>query len=271
MDIVQGDWAKARWASENYEERLSMIVVTSWDDGYPADMKIAELLDRHGLTGTFFVCVENSEGRPVLEKAALRELDKRFEIGAHPSLQVRFNTLENQRIDEEIRDGKTGLEEILGHRVDGLAYPLGSVTSYAVKSLRKNGLRYARTTENFRFDVGEDPYRVPTTLQIFPHPKQVYIRNFIKRGHLKKRWSYFRHAMTCGPLWDTLDAMVEDCSKRDGVLHLWGHSWEIEQYDLWQELDALFSRIKQFAPVPKTVAQSIDNTVGNTLQKIISG
>jgi len=47
-----------------------MIVFTSCDDGYPADMKIADLLDRHGLKGTFFVCIENSEGRPVLEKAA---------------------------------------------------------------------------------------------------------------------------------------------------------------------------------------------------------
>ena len=26
-----------------------MIIVTSWDDGYPADMKIADLLDRHGV------------------------------------------------------------------------------------------------------------------------------------------------------------------------------------------------------------------------------
>ena len=247
-----------------------MIIVTSWDDGYPADMKIADLLDRHGLTGTFFVCIENSEGRPVLEKAALRELDKRFEIGIHPSLQARFNTIENQRIDEEIRGGKMSLEEILGHRVDGLAYPLGSVTSYAVKSLRKNGMRYARTIENFRLDVGNDQYRVPTTLQIFPHKRHIYIRNFIKRGHLKRRWGCFRHAMICGSLWDALDCIAEDCSRRDGVLHLWGHSWEIEEYDCWQELDAFLSRIKQFALIPKTVGQSIDHLGSDTLQEKVS-
>jgi len=236
-----------------------MIVVTSWDDGYPADMKIADLLDRHGLKGTFFVCNENSEGRSVLEKVALRELDKRFEIGIHPSLQARFNTVENQRIDAEICAGKTGIEEIVGHRVDGFAYPLGLVTSYAVESLRKNGVRYARTTENFRIDVGKDPYRVPTTLQIFPHTKQVYIRNFIKRGHYNRRWGCFRHAMNNGSLWDTLDSFAEDCSRRDGVLHLWGHSWEIEEYNLWHDLDALFFRLRQFSPIPMTVAQSLDH------------
>jgi len=237
-----------------------MIIVTSWDDGYPADMKIADLLDRHGLTGTFFVCIENSEGRPVLEKAALRELDKRFEIGSHTYNHTQLNGIENKRIDEEIRGGRMGLEEILGHSVDGFCYPRGHVTSYAVKSLRKNGVRYARTIENFCLDVGDDQYRVPTTLQIFPHKKQVYIRNFIKRGHLKRRWGCFRHAMICGSLWDALDCIAEDCSRRDGVLHLWGHSWEIEEYDLWQELDAYLSRLKQFAPTPKTVAQSIDLT-----------
>ena len=141
-----------------------MIIVTSWDDGYPADMKIADLLDRHGLTGTFFVCIENSEGRPVLEKAALCELDKRFEIGNHTHTHTRLNGIENKCIDEEIRGGKMVLEEILGHSVDGFCYPGGYITSYAMNSLRKNGVRYARTIENFCLDVGKDPYRVPTTL-----------------------------------------------------------------------------------------------------------
>ena len=241
-----------------------MIVVTSWDDGYPADTKIADLLDRHGLTGTFFVPIENSEGRPVLDKGALRELDTRFEIGSHTRSHVRLDTIENNRIDEEIRGGKMGLEEILGHSVEGFCYPQGRVTSYTVKSLRKHGVRFARTIENFRLNVGKDPYRIPTTLQIFQHRNQTYVRNFVRRGNRKGRWSCFWLTMTSPSLWDALDLIAEDCAKRDGVLHLWGHSWEIEDHSLWQDLDAYLSRLRQFAPIPKTVAESIDHIGSNT-------
>jgi len=242
-----------------------MIVVTSWDDGYPADMKIADLLDRHGLTGTFFVPIENSKGRPVLSKADLRELGSRFEIGNHTRTHTRMNGNDKKLIEEEIRGGKMGLEQILGCSVDGFCYPGGQVTPYVVNSLRKNGVRYARTTTNFHLDVGSDRYHVPTTFQIFQHEKLVYVRNFIKRGHFKKRWGCFQHAMMNDSLWDTLDSIAEDCSGYDGVLHLWGHSWEIEQNDLWRELDAYFSRLKQFAPTPKTVGQSIDHIPSNEL------
>lgn len=236
-----------------------MIVVTSWDDGYLADMKVADLLDRHGLTGTFFVPIKNSEGRPVVDKVALREIDTRFEVGSHTRNHVRLNTIDNNRIDEEIRGGKMGLEEILGHSVEGFCYPGGRVTSYAAESLCKNGIRYARTVENFRLNVGKDRYRIPTTLQIFQHRKQAYVQNFLRRGNRKRRLGCFWRTMIGGSLWDTLDSIAEVCADQDGVLHLWGHSWEIENFDLWRDLDAYLSRLKQFAPIPKTVAESIDH------------
>lgn len=67
-----------------------MIIVTSWDDGYPADMKIAELLDRHGLMGTLFIPIVNSEGRPVLDKVALRELNMHFSMRQCGACKVLF-------------------------------------------------------------------------------------------------------------------------------------------------------------------------------------
>ena len=236
-----------------------MIVVTSWDDGPPADLKMADLLDRHGLAATFFVLIENSEGRAVMNKEALREIDRRFEIDSHTHSHVRLNTIENKRVDEEILGGKLGLEEILGHEVDGFCYPGGVVTPYAVKSLQKHGVRFARTVENMRLDVGKDPHRVPTTLQIFQHKKMVYVRNFIKKGNRQRRLGCFWHTMTSDSLWDRLNRLTEDCARQDGVLHLWGHSWEIEHYDLWRGLDAYFSNLKKFAPIPKTVAEIIDH------------
>ncbi len=32
-------------------------------------------------------------------------------------------------------------------------------------------------------------------------------------------------------------------AKNGGVFHLWGHSWSIEQYNLWPELEEVFKYI----------------------------
>jgi len=31
--------------------------------------------------------------------------------------------------------------------------------------------------------------------------------------------------------------------KEDAVFHLWGHSWEIEKYDMWKKLEKLLQHI----------------------------
>ena len=60
------------------------IVTTSWDDGDPQDLRVAELLDSRGLKGTFYVPIIGYDGRRILEPAELRSLASGgFEIGAH--------------------------------------------------------------------------------------------------------------------------------------------------------------------------------------------
>ena len=56
-------------------------MTTSWDDGHPLDMRIAEMLAKHGLTGTFYA--PRSAETEVMPMAQLKELSRSFEIGAH--------------------------------------------------------------------------------------------------------------------------------------------------------------------------------------------
>ena len=60
-----------------------LLVTTSWDDGHPSDLRVADLLEKHGLSGTFYVPSTNSEGRPVMRSIEIAELGRRFEIGGH--------------------------------------------------------------------------------------------------------------------------------------------------------------------------------------------
>ena len=56
-------------------------ITTSWDDGHPLDLRVAELLAKHGLPGTFYVPMRAEHG--TMTTAQLRELSGAFEIGAH--------------------------------------------------------------------------------------------------------------------------------------------------------------------------------------------
>lgn len=234
-----------------------MNVVTSWDDGHPADLRVAELLNRHQLRGTFFVPIKNSEGRSVLRSSELRDLDTQHEIGSHTYSHTRLDTLTHVRIHEEILSGKTGLEDVLGHSVDGFCYPGGVVTPYAVECLRQNEFHYARTIENFRLDKGEDKFRVPTTIQAFQHSKPVYVRNFVKRANRLKRTYCFWRAVASDSVWEVMEKIATASQNSTAVFHLWGHSWEIEENDLWTDLDNFFAKLGRLGSNSQTVAQCV--------------
>jgi len=57
-----------------------IIVTTSWDDGHKFDIRLAKLLDKYGLKGTFYI-TKNFQGR--LSKEEIKSISKNHEIGAH--------------------------------------------------------------------------------------------------------------------------------------------------------------------------------------------
>src|SRR5262245_15905834 len=82
-----GQFMRFFWNRER-RQNASLLVTTSWDDGHPADLRVADLLDKHGLKGTFFIPCSNSEGRSVMCSSDVAELGRRFEIGGHTQNHV---------------------------------------------------------------------------------------------------------------------------------------------------------------------------------------
>jgi peptidoglycan/xylan/chitin deacetylase (PgdA/CDA1 family) len=89
------------------------IVMTSWDDGDPCDLKVAELLRARGLPGTFYVPIVGYDGRNTLEPAELRSLGSEgFEIGAHGVSHKVLTELSPKELVGEVRVCRTRLEDI---------------------------------------------------------------------------------------------------------------------------------------------------------------
>lgn len=214
-----------------------LVVTTSWDDGYPADLRLAEILSRYGIHGTFYVPRRNQEGRSVMTSADIGALSKAFEVGGHTMDHVVLTGLDLATAAGQIQQCKTWLEDVTGGTVTGFCYPRGRYNGSIKELTDRAGFAYARTIKNFFSSVGDDRFEMLTTLQFFPHRKSVYLKNFVKVRPDRNRLALFAAALTSGRLSDRAKRMADLCAESGGIFHLWGHSWELEEHDLWGELE----------------------------------
>jgi peptidoglycan/xylan/chitin deacetylase (PgdA/CDA1 family) len=213
------------------------IVTTSWDDGDPQDLRIAEMLQSRGLGGTFYVPLIGYDGRPTLEASDLRMMSSQgFEIGAHGVSHHVLPKFRGKELNREVRICKRRLQDILGNEVRMFCYPKGRYSNRVIRELEKAGYAGARTTEMLSCHINMSPYRIATTLEAFPHKSTDYMRNFGRalnvRGALD--WAIrLRHARNWVAIAkETFDQALET----GGIWHLYGHSWVIEECNLWGDL-----------------------------------
>src|ERR1700674_2726071 len=94
------------------------IVTTSWDDGDPCDLKVAELLRARGLPGAFYFAFRGHHGGRTLEPSQLRSLaSEGFEVGGHSMSHSVLPQLSSKEIAREVGIANNGLEDTLGEGV----------------------------------------------------------------------------------------------------------------------------------------------------------
>jgi peptidoglycan/xylan/chitin deacetylase (PgdA/CDA1 family) len=217
----------------------SGIITTSWDDGHPLDQKVGDLLAKYNLRGTFYVPRENIEQRPVLTPAQIRDLSVKFEIGGHTEHHRDLTKLPLPEADREIRSGKSFLEDVLGTKVTMFCFPRGRFNSQITELVQKAGFQAARTLVDFQlhFPRPQD-FLMPVSLQAYPHSRSIYVRHLLKETN----WSGLKNYLLdfkLGHPW----TRIEYVAQPGGVFHLWGHSWEIEEKNLWIDLEKIFDFI----------------------------
>ncbi len=225
------------------------IFTTSWDDGHPLDARVAELLSRHGFRGTFFVPLSNREGLPVMSPEDMRRLDQGFEIGSHTMDHCYLKSVGGTEARRQIVEGKSRIEQILGHDVSGFCYPGGYYTVKHRQMVVDAGFDYARTIVNFHRTLVADPFGMPTAIQYYPHTRSVFVRNFISRGEWALRNDLFWVSLGRRDFMSRLRGMLDHVYLHGGVFHLWGHSWELESFDGWRQLDDFLRYAAERIPV----------------------
>ena len=221
------------------------IITTSWDDGHPLDLKLAELLSKYGIPGTFYIPIERVK-RGYMSPDEIGEISRSFDVGGHTYHHVKLLWVPPEEAEREIIEGKARLEEIIGRRLSSFCYPYGEYNDRIVSLVKDAGFIGARTMRSLTRRLN-DPFRMGSTVYARDWQLSRYIWHsvssqdlrllcFLLRGNLfLKGWD--RIAM------ETLDFVVGN----GGIWHLWGHSWELDDNGDWRRLESVLGKISSLS------------------------
>ncbi len=183
--------------------------LTSWDDGAFHDVRLARLLMQYKIPAIFFIPTNSGQ----LTEEEIVWLDKSgFQIGGHTESHPEdMKTLSYAQQLQEIAGNKKWLESLVGHNIDWFAYPGGKYNDETIRAVKDAGFTMARTVVVKNIKQPDDQFRIKTTMQVYPETPRFNKPDWFKEAsQLIKEGDYF---------------------------HLWGHSWDLQRWNMWEELE----------------------------------
>ena len=222
---------------------MRAYVTTSWDDGGIFDLRLAELLSEHGVGGTFYWTLDWDRFPLPTSGEAETILSLGVEIGSHTMTHPDLTAIDDDALRWELSESKVRLEDLTGDEVSSFCYPFGYFNRQASEAVAAAGYRLGRTTVGFRKDLGSDPFQMPVSIQLYPHGRRVHVTHALKErnGIGLSRWLTAYRAG--GDLASLTTTALDEIRRTGGVLHLWGHSWELEEFDLWESVEVILETV----------------------------
>jgi hypothetical protein len=232
---------------------MQASLTTSWDDGNPLDLRLAEMLQTNKLTGTFYIPRAAHTG--VMSESQIRQLSRSFEIGGHTLDHLFLPAIPDAQANLQITGCKRWIEDTTSTSCKMFCPPAGKYTAAHLQMIRQAGFRGMRSVELLSTSGPthvDNLAQMPTTLQAFPHSRTTYLKNTIKRRGFSNLWRYI---LLGGPAdWEKLaEKLLQSVINRGGVFHLWGHSWELELTSQWDCLERVLKLMGQFASSARVV------------------
>jgi peptidoglycan/xylan/chitin deacetylase (PgdA/CDA1 family) len=223
-----------------------IVVTTSWDDGDRCDLRLAEMLSAHGMAGTFYIPIEPFHAGRELSTEQMRDLATgNFEIGGHSVSHRNLTKLPYEEQLRETLDCRRILEDRLGLPIKSFCYPNGKVNQSVVRCVENAGYQGARTTRMLCSSLQFRRFEMPTTLQAFPLGPGHYLRNLARGANMAGLADYVVRLRRADSWVDLGKTLFDRVLEKGGCWHLYGHSWELEDLNLWKQLDDLLSYVGQ--------------------------
>ena len=202
-----------------------MRIMQCWDDGDVDDIRLVEILRKHGARATFNITpggwkstrrlAHRFKGEYPVYRLMLEEMPQvyaGFCIGGHTMTHPNLDDIDAGWALTELVECKRYIEKHFGQTTCGMAYPCGAYDAAVKDLVHQAGYLYARTTKyvDLRLNL-DDPMALHTQCH-FLAP------NF---------WEKFAAAKAV-----------------DADFYFWGHTFELMGNEArWQELDAMIGRL----------------------------
>jgi peptidoglycan/xylan/chitin deacetylase (PgdA/CDA1 family) len=231
-----------------------IYLTCSFDDGHVADLRLAELLAKFNVRATLYIPRSCDMFSDSLTEKEIRTLAELIEIGGHTMNHPILTRISYKQARSEIFDCKAWLEDVTGKAVYTFCPPTGRFNKEHIALQREAGFTSMRTVEMLSHSLHtirkiRDFVILPTTCQVYNHSNVSYLKNNMKRMKF----------VNCLSVWKLFDSNWEAMSrnyinylyaisrtqKEDYYFHLWGHSWEISRYSLWNSLERFLNSLHE--------------------------
>jgi peptidoglycan/xylan/chitin deacetylase (PgdA/CDA1 family) len=138
-------------------------MAVTFDDGWSDTLPAVELLAERGIASTVYVQTGRVGQDDWLDVDGLRALDALgdlVEVGAHSVDHPRLDELSGVALEREVAGSKAYLEDVLGHAIDGFAYPHGAHDPRSRAAVVAAGYTHAAAVKNALSHAGDDPFAI---------------------------------------------------------------------------------------------------------------
>ena len=207
----------------------AMALTLSYDDGVTQDVRLIDIMSKHGLKGTFNINTGlfNTRGSSVHRRMSADEAIKLYEESGN---EVAVHTYEHVYMSEppianltyQVLKDRAELERLTGTIIRGMAYPFGFYCTdnadNVINSLKACGIAYARMTgASEAFALPEDWLRLKPTCH-HNHPRLTELFNAFLSTRVPP---------------DTKHRVLRPCK----MFYLWGHSYEFDNDNNWDVIE----------------------------------
>jgi len=199
----------------SFPEGRHKALTLSYDDGRFADRRLVDILNRHGIKGTFHINsgLLGTPDRVGVEE--VRTLYEGHEVSAHTLTHPTIARCPNEQIVHEVMEDRRNLERIVGYTVRGMSYPNGSYSRRIKEMLPGLGIEYARVVASSgHFGMPDDFLEWQPTCH---HKRDLmkHAETFVSLH--KKQYLY--------------------------LMNVWGHSYEFDNDHNWELMEQFCSYV----------------------------
>ena len=225
---------------------------TSWDDGSVLDLKIADLLSHYSIKGTFYIPekFDSKDGKHSaynrrLTEDEIRSIALSHEVGGHSLAHCKLTDIPLKEAQSEIVGSKDFLEKIIGYPIKMFAYPWGKFDEQIASLTKQAGFKGARTTQKLSIKEAEGRFLMDMTVICQPFPlRKLNVNQYYWRRIFDPMHAYAPKQFAFS--WQSLARKWFKKALNEGnYFHLSGHSWELEKYNMWQELESFLKFVKE--------------------------